>query len=249
MNEDRHPDEDDQRSPDGADGSKAGGLSRRRFLQTASTAAALPGAALHAQPAGPTPSGGAPAAAAASIAKSATQRVVRLRVNQVARELTIEARVTLLDALREVLALTGTKKGCDRGQCGACTVLVDGRRVNSCLTLAVMHEGSEITTIEGLGTPESLHPMQAAFIAADAFQCGYCTPGQICSAVALVGELKANTLSAATFEAAAPASGAARAIAVSDAEVRERMSGNICRCGAYTNIVAAVRSVAEGGAT
>jgi len=154
------------------DQSPCGGVSRRRFLQTATTAAALPAVAVQAQTAA--------RADAASIdtapAPSATQRTVRLSVNGVPRELRIEARVTLLDALREAMALTGTKKGCDRGQCGACTVLVDGRRINSCLTLAVMHEGAEITTIEGLGTPEALHPMQAAFIAGDAFQCGYCTP-------------------------------------------------------------------------
>jgi xanthine dehydrogenase YagT iron-sulfur-binding subunit len=238
--------EDETGSPLATDASA--GISRRRFLQTAGTAAALPGAALQAQPA--LPRVDAPPEVApppTSIAASASQRVVRLRVNGTMRELRIEARVTLLDALREALALTGTKKGCDRGQCGACTVLVDGRRINSCLTLAVMHEGREITTIEGLGTPESLHPMQAAFIARDAFQCGYCTPGQICSAVALVGELKAGALSAATFEAALPGAPAARAVAVSDAEIRERMSGNLCRCGAYSNIVAAVRAVAEGG--
>jgi len=223
-----------------------GGVSRRRFLQTASTAAALPATTLQAQTIAAAPSDAA--LAAATVAPSATQRVVRLRVNRVPRELRIEARVTLLDALREGLALTGTKKGCDRGQCGACTVLVDGRRINSCLTLAVMHEGSEITTIEGLGTPESLHPMQAAFVERDAFQCGYCTPGQICSAVAAVGEMRAGTLSAATFDAAAPGARAPRTIAISDAEIRERMSGNICRCGAYPNIVAAVRSVTEGGA-
>jgi xanthine dehydrogenase YagT iron-sulfur-binding subunit len=225
---------------------ESGGVSRRRFLQTASTAAALPAAALHAQTAALPVTDDAPATA--PVAASSTQRTVRLRVNRVVRELHIEPRVTLLDALREGLALTGTKKGCDRGQCGACTVLVDGRRVNSCLTLAVMHEGSEITTIEGLGTPEALHPMQAAFVARDAFQCGYCTPGQICSAVALVGELKAGTLSAATFDAAPAGAAPPRTIAISDAEIRERMSGNICRCGAYSNIVAAVRNVAEGGA-
>jgi xanthine dehydrogenase YagT iron-sulfur-binding subunit len=239
--------EQDQRSDAAAaDAADARGVSRRRFLQTAGTAAALPAAALQAQTTGAATPAASPAPAGP--ARSATQRIVRLRVNDVVRELDIEARVTLLDALRERLALTGTKKGCDRGQCGACTVLIDGRRVNSCLTLAVMHEGSEITTIEGLGTPEAMHPMQAAFVARDAFQCGYCTPGQICSAVALVGELRAGTLSAATFDAVPPGARAPRAIASSDAEIRERMSGNLCRCGAYSNIVAAVRSVAEGGA-
>jgi len=223
-------------------GARAGRVSRRRFLQTAGTAVALPAAALQAQTTVATTDVRQPVAAAAS----ATQRVVRLRVNGVARELRIEPRVTLLDALREGLALTGTKKGCDRGQCGACTVLVDGRRINACLTLAVMHEGSQVTTIEGLGRPEALHPMQAAFVAHDALQCGYCTPGQICSAVALVGELKAGTLSAVTFDATA-AGGARRTVAITNAEIRERMSGNICRCGAYSNIVDAVRTVVEGG--
>jgi xanthine dehydrogenase YagT iron-sulfur-binding subunit len=145
-----------------------------------------------------------------------------LKVNGSARTLQAEPRVTLLDALRENLDLTGTKKGCDHGQCGACTVLVDGRRVNSCLTLAVMNQGKEITTIEGLAKGEELHPMQAAFVKHDGFQCGYCTPGQIMSGVACVKEGHAT----------------------SDAQVREWMSGNLCRCGAYPNIVAAVREVA-----
>jgi xanthine dehydrogenase YagT iron-sulfur-binding subunit len=146
---------------------------------------------------------------------------VKLRVNNSQHTLQIEPRVSLLDALREYIGLTGTKKGCDHGQCGACTVLIDGRRVNSCLTLAVMQEGTEITTIEGLAKGDELHPMQAAFIKHDGFQCGYCTPGQICSAVALVSEGHAKT----------------------DGEVRELMSGNICRCGAYPNIVAAIQDV------
>jgi xanthine dehydrogenase YagT iron-sulfur-binding subunit len=228
--------------------SSPGGVSRRRFLESAGTVAATLSAPLaQAQTAAPIPTPDA------SPISTGAVRSVSLSVNGVRHELQIEARVTLLDALRERLAFTGTKKGCDRGQCGACTVLVDGRRINSCLTLAVMHEGSEITTIEGLGTPEALHPMQAAFIERDAFQCGYCTPGQICSAVALVGELKAGTLSAASFEA--PRDGAValtaermKTIPISDAEIRERMSGNICRCGAYSNIVVAVRDVAVGRA-
>ena len=225
-----------------APGTHGKGLSRRLFLQSAGAAAAdLSAPGLHAQPADTAPNVRATLPMSAS-----TVRSVALRVNGAQHELQIEPRVTLLDALREVLALNGTKKGCDRGQCGACTVLVDGRRINSCLTLAVMHEGSEITTIEGLGTPEALHPMQAAFITRDAFQCGYCTPGQICSAVALVGELKAGSLSAVSFEAAR-ATPLPRTITVANEEIRERMSGNICRCGAYSNIVAAVRSVAEGG--
>jgi xanthine dehydrogenase YagT iron-sulfur-binding subunit len=162
---------------------------------------------------------------------------VAFSVNGEQRELIVDNRTTLLDALREHLHLTGTKKGCDHGQCGACTVMVDGRRVNSCLTLAVMHEGDEITTIEGLGEPGSLHPMQAAFVKHDGFQCGYCTPGQICSSVAVLEEIKANIPSHVTADLTAPAS-------VTVAEIRERMSGNICRCGAYSNIVDAITEVA-----
>jgi xanthine dehydrogenase YagT iron-sulfur-binding subunit len=158
-------------------------------------------------------------------------------VNGVARELELDTRTTLLDALREHLHLTGTKKGCDHGQCGACTVIVDGRRINSCLTLAVMHEGDSIATVEGLGTPEDLHPMQAAFVKHDGYQCGYCTPGQICSAVAVLEEIKAGIPSHASADLTAPAQ-------VSAVEIRERMSGNICRCGAYSNIVDAITEVA-----
>ena len=147
--------------------------------------------------------------------------------------------MTLLDLLRERIGLTGTKKGCDHGQCGACTVLADGRRINACLALAVAHAGEEITTIEGLADGEALHPVQAAFIEHDAFQCGYCTPGQICSAVALLREARDGAASAATADVRVlgPA-------ALTDAEIRERMSGNLCRCGAYPNIVAAVRAAA-----
>jgi xanthine dehydrogenase YagT iron-sulfur-binding subunit len=144
---------------------------------------------------------------------------VHLKINGKAYTLDIDPRVTLLDALRERLHLTGSKKGCDHGQCGACTVLVNGRRINSCLSLAVTHEGDEITTIEGLANGEELHPLQSAFIEHDGFQCGYCTPGQICSAAALLKENHAN----------------------SDDEIREWMSGNICRCGAYPNILAAIK--------
>jgi xanthine dehydrogenase YagT iron-sulfur-binding subunit len=154
-----------------------------------------------------------------------------------AREVELDTRTTLLDALREKLLLPGTKKGCDHGQCGACTVIVDGRRINSCLTLAVMHEGSSVTTIEGLGTPTNLHPMQAAFVKHDGYQCGYCTPGQICSAVAVLGEIKAGIPSHATADLMTQP----QATAV---ELRERMSGNICRCGAYSNIVDAITEVA-----
>jgi xanthine dehydrogenase YagT iron-sulfur-binding subunit len=153
------------------------------------------------------------------------------------RELELDTRTTLLDAVRERLLLPGTKKGCDQGQCGACTVIVDGRRIVSCLTLAVMHQGRSITTIEGLGTPESLHPMQAAFVKHDGYQCGYCTPGQICSAVAVLNEIKAGVPSHASADLLAPPQPVA-------AEIRERMSGNICRCGAYSNIVDAITEVA-----
>jgi len=165
---------------------------------------------------------------------------VRLRINGTDRSVDIDPRTTLLDALREHLHLTGTKKGCDHGQCGACTVLIDGRRINSCLTLAVMHEGDDIVTIEGLGSPGALHPLQTAFVACDAFQCGYCTPGQICSAAGMLAEVKAGWPSHATADVASPE------IALTDAEIRERMSGNICRCAAYPNIAAAIRAVAEG---
>ena len=150
---------------------------------------------------------------------------VRLTVNGEARELALRPWTTLLDALRDHLDLTGTKKGCDHGQCGACTVLVEGRRINSCMTLAVMQDGHEVTTIEGLTKNGKLHPLQEAFIEHDAFQCGYCTPGQVCSAVGLLAEGKAKTLD----------------------EIRELMSGNICRCGAYRNIVAAILQVVDGG--
>lgn len=172
--------------------------------------------------------------------KSAGSVDVTLRVNGASQALTIEPRVTLLDALRERIGLTGTKKGCDHGQCGACTVLVDGRRVNSCLTLAVMTEGAEITTIEGLAKGDELHPMQVAFIKHDGFQCGYCTPGQICSAVGMLSEVAAGTASAVTADVRET-----KRADLTDVEIRERMSGNICRCGAYPGIVAAVHEVGE----
>ena len=162
---------------------------------------------------------------------------VSLTVNGASRQLELDTRTTLLDALREHMSLSGTKKGCDHGQCGACTVLVNGRRINSCLTLAWMHEGDDITTIEGLGKPGDLHPMQAAFIEHDGFQCGYCTPGQICSAVAVLSEIKAGIPSHVTASLTATPE-------VSAEELRERMSGNICRCGAYSNILEAVTEVA-----
>jgi xanthine dehydrogenase YagT iron-sulfur-binding subunit len=164
-----------------------------------------------------------------------------LKVNGTPRTLTLDTRTSLLDALREHLELTGSKKGCDHGQCGACTVLLDGRRVNSCLTLAVTANGAEITTIEGLAQGDTLHPVQAAFLEHDGFQCGYCTPGQICSAVALLKEHKHNTLSTVSFQ-----TGNTTNPELTNNEIRERMSGNICRCGAYPNIVAAVRAAAKG---
>jgi xanthine dehydrogenase YagT iron-sulfur-binding subunit len=161
---------------------------------------------------------------------------VELTVNGREVHLQLDPRTTLLDALREHLHLTGTKKGCDQGQCGACTVIVEGRRINSCLTLAVMHDGDKVTTIEGLGTPDKLHPMQRAFITHDGYQCGYCTPGQICSAVAVLDEIAAGIPSHVTDDLSK--------VALSDRELRERMSGNICRCAAYPNIIAAMNDVA-----
>jgi xanthine dehydrogenase YagT iron-sulfur-binding subunit len=164
---------------------------------------------------------------------------VALRVNGQRHELDLDTRTTLLDMLREHLRLTGTKKGCDQGQCGACTVIVDGRRINACLSLAVMHEGADVTSIEGLGTPDRLHPMQAAFVKHDGYQCGYCTPGQICSAVAALDEIRGGIPSHVSADLNAKP-------LLSAAELRERMSGNICRCGAYSNIIDAITEV--GGA-
>lgn len=211
-----------------------GGPTRRSIVQAGAAATAIlaTGATgvtrAKAQP-GPTD-----AAAAAPVGRVP----VRLTINTSATSVELDPRTTLLDALRHQLGLTGSKKGCDHGQCGACTVLVNGRRINSCLTLAVMHQGEEITTIEGLAEGEVLHPMQAAFIARDGFQCGYCTPGQICSAVGMLKEAEAGWPSHVTGDLLAQS-------ALSDAEIRERMSGNICRCAAYPNIVAAIRDVAE----
>ena len=162
---------------------------------------------------------------------------VAFTVNGQRRELELDTRTSLLDAAREHLHLTGSKKGCDHGQCGACTMIVDGRRINACLTLAVMHQGSTITTIEGLGRPDDLHPMQAAFIKHDGYQCGYCTPGQICSAVAVLDEIKRGVPS----HVQADVSARPRA---TNMEMRERMSGNLCRCGAYSNIAEAMAEVA-----
>jgi len=160
-----------------------------------------------------------------------------ITVNGQGRSLDLDPRTTLLDALREHLLLAGAKKGCDHGQCGACTVLVNGMRINSCLSLAVAHDGDEVVSIEGVGTVEQLHPVQRAFLTEDAFQCGYCTPGQICSTLGMLAELAAGAPSQETAPGAKPA--------LTDAEIRERMSGNICRCSAYPQIVAAIRQAAE----
>ena len=167
----------------------------------------------------------------------------RLRINGQEQQLELDPRVTLLDLLRERLGLTGTKKGCDHGQCGACTVLANGRRINSCLSLAASHDGDEITTVEGLSHDGKLHPVQLAFIEHDGFQCGYCTPGQICSAVALIGEVRNGDACQVT-----PDLGKTGVIELTDDEIRERMSGNICRCGAYPGIVQAVRAAARASA-
>jgi xanthine dehydrogenase YagT iron-sulfur-binding subunit len=208
-------------------------LSRRSFVK----GAGILGAAV---------ATGVPRLAAAQEAQAAavtTPKMMELtlKVNGTSHTLSLDTRTSLLDALREHLLLTGSKKGCDHGQCGACTVLLNGRRVNSCLTLAVTANGAEITTIEGLAQGDTLHPVQAAFLEHDGFQCGYCTPGQICSAVALLKEHKHNTLSTVSFE-----TGNTTNPELTDNEIRERMSGNICRCGAYPNIVAAVRAAAKG---
>jgi len=192
--------------------------SRRRFMQAATATAAI-GAVPHAGAQTPMPD-------AATAGEGA--RAVTLNVNGRPYALRLEPRVTLLDALREHLQLAGTKKGCDRGQCGACTVLVNGRRINSCLALAAAHEGDEIATIEGLAQGGRLHPVQEAFVELDAFQCGYCTPGQICSAVGFLSEISRGTNE------------------INEAQIREGMSGNLCRCGAYPNIVAAVKKAAGG---
>jgi xanthine dehydrogenase YagT iron-sulfur-binding subunit len=170
---------------------------------------------------------------------------VSLKINGAAQSLEVDSRMALLDALRERLALTGTKKGCDQGQCGACTVIVDGRRVLSCLTLAASCQGKEVTTVEGLAKGDELHPVQAAFIKHDGFQCGYCTPGQLCSAVALLQEAKNGDASHVTQNLRT----SARNLKLTDEEIRERMSGNICRCGAYPGIVAAIREVQAGRET
>ncbi len=203
-------------------------LSRRDLLKSgaaAATAAAIPGV------------GAAQTGAPQPVNPPPTSAKTTLQVNGQRRELTVDTRTSLLDALRENLKLTGTKKGCDQGQCGACTVIVNGRRINSCLSLAVMHDGDEVTTIEGFGTPGKLHPMQAAFVKHDGYQCGYCTPGQICSAVSVIDEIRAGIPSHVSGDLNVKP-------LLSVDEIRERMSGNICRCGAYSNIIDAISEVA-----
>ena len=202
-------------------------LTRREFLVTGAVAVAAAGCMTPEEKTGQ----GAPNVQHPVMAQ------VSFNVNGTLRNMEVDTRTTLLDALREHLHLTGSKKGCDQGQCGACTVIAGGRRINSCLTLAVMHQGDNITTIEGLGSPENLHAMQAAFVKHDGYQCGYCTPGQICSAVAMLGEIKAGIPSHATTNLLQHPQ-------LSPAELRERMSGNICRCGAYSNIAEAITEVA-----
>jgi xanthine dehydrogenase YagT iron-sulfur-binding subunit len=216
----------------------SGGRARRRFLCTTGALGVL----LQAQ--GLVAAGDVPDAANASAPPARGAPVpVRLNVNGRDYVLSLEPRVTLLDALREYIGLTGTKKGCDRGQCGACTVLVNDRRINACLALAVAHQGDRVQTVEGLASASALHPVQAAFVEHDGFQCGYCTPGQICSAVALLREAREDTISAATSDVRRRGP-----FALDDAEIRERMSGNLCRCGAYVGIVAAVRDAASRSA-
>jgi xanthine dehydrogenase YagT iron-sulfur-binding subunit len=210
------------------DASSAFEVTRRTVIETGATAlllTTLPHGALAARPF----EGNEPPPPAVK---------VELQINGHPHSLTLDPRTTLLDALREHLALTGSKKGCDHGQCGACTVLIEGRRTNSCLTLAVMHDGQSITTIEGLALGDNLHPMQAAFVEHDGFQCGYCTSGQICSAIGMLAESRQGMPSYETENLAHPA------VELTDAEIRERMSGNICRCAAYPNIVAAIKQAA-----
>ncbi|WP_121068122.1 aldehyde dehydrogenase iron-sulfur subunit PaoA [Chachezhania antarctica] len=205
---------------------------RRRTLLTGTAAAAVSTSV--------TKKASAQTADAPKPAGAGTSKVT-LFVNGTERELTVDNRVTLLDALREHLKLTGTKKGCDHGQCGACTCTVNGERINSCLSLAVTHDGDSIETIEGIGLPDDMDPMQTAFVEHDGFQCGYCTPGQIQSARKVIEEVRAGIPSHVTRDLTAE-------IALTDAEIRERMSGNICRCGAYANILAAITQVAEESA-
>jgi xanthine dehydrogenase YagT iron-sulfur-binding subunit len=203
-------------------------ITRRTVIETGTTALLLTALPRTALAAGPSDDGGPPPPPA----------TVELQINGHAHSLTLDPRTTLLDALREHLALTGSKKGCDHGQCGACTVLIDGRRINSCLTLAVMHDGQAVTTIEGLAEGDNLHPLQTAFVEHDGFQCGYCTSGQICSAAGMLAESRSGMPSYVTEDLTHPIA------ELTDAEIRERMSGNICRCAAYPNIVAAIKQAA-----
>jgi xanthine dehydrogenase YagT iron-sulfur-binding subunit len=206
-------------------------ISRRDLLivgAVSATAVAVPSIA-HAQQTAPGAAGTTPVTSKVS-----------LEINGKMHQIEVDTRTTLLDALRENLQLTGTKKGCDHGQCGACTVMLDGRRINSCLTLAIMHEGAKVTTIEGMGSKDALHPMQAAFIKHDGYQCGYCTPGQICSAAAVIDEIKQGLPSHVSPDLMVKP-------LLSAEEIRERMSGNICRCGAYSNILEAITEVGASG--
>ena len=213
-------------------------ISRRRMVQVGATLATAPVASL-ARSQQPAPVAlAAPPAVSGNAEPAPVMMKVQLQVNGKSHMLTLDTRTTVLDALREHLGMKGSKKGCDHGQCGACTVLIDGRRTNSCLTLAVMHDGQQITTIEGLSSGEQLHPMQDAFLKHDGFQCGYCTPGQICSSVGMLAEVRMGMPSHVTRDLSAPAT------TLTDEEIRERMSGNLCRCSAYPNIVAAIRDVA-----
>jgi xanthine dehydrogenase YagT iron-sulfur-binding subunit len=203
-------------------------ITRRTVIETGTTALLLTTLPRAAVAAGPLDDAGPPPPPA----------TVELQINGHSHSLTLDPRTTLLDALREHLALTGSKKGCDHGQCGACTVLIEGRRINSCLTLALMHDGQSVTTIEGLAEGDNLHPLQAAFVKHDGFQCGYCTSGQICSAAGVLAESRAGMPSYVTEDLTQPQP------KLTDGEIRERMSGNICRCAAYPNIVAAIKQAA-----
>ena len=215
-----------------ADNREPFGLTRRQIIESGAALAVLgyarPGFAAQVDTVTPPPPFGEPGGATLP---------VRMTINGIEQAVTLDTRTTLLDMLREHLGLTGPKKGCDHGQCGACTVLVAGRRINSCLTLAVLHEGDAITTIEGLAHGEQLHPLQSAFVHRDGFQCGYCTPGQICSAVGMIREQRAGMPSMVTEDIESHPD-------LTEAEIRERMSGNICRCSAYPNIVAAIKDAA-----